>query len=53
MKAQGLTSEHLQKSEAKSAQRIENKERALKRVRTALKIKSMGQNVGLKECATR
>jgi len=45
-----------QKSEMKGVQRIENKEQALKRVRervrTTLKIKSMGENGRLKECAT-
>jgi hypothetical protein len=44
-----------QKSEMKSAQHIENKEQALKRVRervrTTLKIKSMRENDCLKECA--
>jgi hypothetical protein len=56
MKAKRLTSEHTQKSEPKSAQRIENKEHAQKRaharVRTALKIKRMAKDESVKECAT-
>ena len=54
MKARNLTSEQMQKSEAKSAQRIENKGRASKRVhervRRSLKIKGMRKNECAKEC---